>query len=491
MPAMRRVGLLLIALALAAPTFSNPVISGDHPDPTIVRTGGAFYASATTSAWAPVFPVFRSVDLVNWQQVGAILPAPPAWTNGKFWAPELTHDSGRFLAYWGAARRDGRPCIAVSTAVRPEGPWRYRGRVICPPSGAIDAAPFRDADGSRWLLWKQMGAGHGIRIQRLDATGLHVRGGSVALIAPDADWEQGVTEGPSLMSSGGRYLLFFAGGHCCRAPCSYGEGVAQAQTLLGPYVKDPANPILVGGGDWKCPGHGTVVRMGDGSLVMLHHAYRTDDPADLRRNVLLDPVGIGADGWPLIGDARVPISTAPSPLGAAQRPAAGFSDGFDHGLQPGWEWLYNAPPRLTIDGGTLTERCSGRLSFVARQVGVDRFTATTMIDPPAGDAAVGIAADLGSGVRGIEVRHGRARAFEASPRGVAVGLGVAVPVHRPTRLTIAVSPGGQLATYVGAGAAERRIGAGPAAVGATPTRVVLTCRGRGAGTFAFARVRAE
>jgi beta-xylosidase len=488
MPPVRRLGLLLIALAVAAPTFQNPVIDGDHPDPTIVRAGNVFYASATTSDWAPIFPVFRSPDLVNWRQVGAILPTPPAWAKGKFWAPELAHEPGRYFAYWGAARRDGRPCIALSTATRAEGPWRYRGRVTCPPSGAIDPAPFRDADGSRWLLWKQMGPGNGIRIQRLDPAGRRTQGPSVLLIRPDAKWEQSVTEGPSLVRSGGRYLLFYSGGHCCRVPCSYGEGVAQAPTLLGPYVKSPANPILTTGADWSCPGHGTVVATGAGGLFLLHHAYRADDVEDLRRQVLLDPVAIGRDGWPVIGSARVPVTTDASPLNAPQHlPSPGFSDGFSGGLQPGWEWLQEAPPDLSTSGGALTVRCSGPLSFVARQVPVDRYAATTTIDAPSGDAAVGLAVDLGTGVRGIEVRRGRARAFVSSPSRVATGPSVPVPLHGPVQLTIGLAPGGTLATYVGDAAGRRRVDAGPAAIGSPPTRVALTCRGRGAGRFAFAR----
>jgi hypothetical protein len=487
---MRYVGLLFVFVALAAPTFNNPVIDGDHPDPSIVRADGAFLASATTSAWAPVFPLFRSTDLVNWRQIGAVLPDPPAWTNGKFWAPELAHEPGRYLAYWGAARRDGPPCIALSTASRPEGPWRYRGRVTCPPSGAIDAAPFRDVDGSRWLLWKQMGPGNGIRIQRLDRSGLHVERGSVAILAPDTPWEQGVTEGPALVHQAGHYYLFYAGGHCCRVPCSYGEGVASALSLLGPYVKDPANPVLTSGPSWKCPGHGSLVSTGRGGLVLLHHAYRAGDANDLRRTVLLDPVAFGADGWPVIGNAGVPLLTGPSPLDAAQRPtAAGFSDGFAAALRPGWEWLYDARPDLSVGDGLLTERCAGPLTFVARQVAVDRLVATTTVEPPSGEAATGLAVNLGTGVRGIEVRHGRARAFVASPAGVATGRSVAVPRHGNVKLTLGLSPGGGLATYVGQGPQQRRIDAGPAAAGAAPTRVALTCRGRGAAHFASVHVR--
>jgi xylan 1,4-beta-xylosidase len=48
-----------------AATLTNPVIPGDHPDPTIVRVGNVFYASATSASWATIFPLFRSTDLVT------------------------------------------------------------------------------------------------------------------------------------------------------------------------------------------------------------------------------------------------------------------------------------------------------------------------------------------------------------------------------------------------------------------------------------------
>jgi hypothetical protein len=208
--------------------------------------------------------------------------------------------------------------------------------------------------------------------------------------------------------------------------------------------------------------------------------------------VLLDPIGFDAGGWPVIGDGGVPAATADSPLGAVQQPvAAGFSDGFAAGLQPGWEWLWDRVPDVDTAGGELTQRCRGPLSFVARQVAADRLTATTTIAPPSGDAAVGLAVDLGTGVRGIEVRHGRARAFVASPAGVATGRSVAVGRDRRVQLTLGLAPGGLLATYVRAGAGPQlRLDAGPAAAGSPPTRVALTCRGRGEGRFAFARVHA-
>src|SRR3546814_6209993 len=45
----------------------NPVLAGDRPDPTVVKIGDTYYASATSNEWSPLFPIFRSDDLVNWE----------------------------------------------------------------------------------------------------------------------------------------------------------------------------------------------------------------------------------------------------------------------------------------------------------------------------------------------------------------------------------------------------------------------------------------
>ena len=105
--------LAVCALALAAPggasaaPFSNPVIPGNVADSSVVRAAGAYWAAATSGLWAPVFPLFRSTDLVRWRQVGAVFPRPPAWARGNFWAPGLAVDGGRWSVYYSASRARG------------------------------------------------------------------------------------------------------------------------------------------------------------------------------------------------------------------------------------------------------------------------------------------------------------------------------------------------------------------------------------------------
>jgi beta-xylosidase len=495
----RRTVLVIVALVLgatpaSAATLTNPVIPGDHPDPTIVRVGNAFYASATSASWAPIFPVFRSTDLVTWQQVGAVLPAAPRWASGNFWAPELVRWSGRMLAFYSASRHGGRPCLAVATAARPEGPWRDRGPVLCRPRGTIDVDPFTDGDGNRWLLFKRLGPGRGIDAMRFSERRMRAVGHAHELIAPDATWEQSVTEGPTLVRRGGSYLLFYAGGHCCRPPCTYAEGVARATNLLGPYTKDPANPLLTSNQAWRCPGHGTTVDLGPAGLFLLHHAYPADDTLDRRRSALLDRVDLGPDGWPTIAGGGGPAVSAPAPLGGAGSSSlAGFVDGFAaRMLAPGWEWPFFAPPDARLQQGDLELRCTGGApAFVARQVPVDTFTAAATVDVPHRHGlAIGLAAHgPGRVLRGIELRDGHARAFRADDRGVRLGPPTPAVAGTRLRLLVNVTGDGTIALYIGRPRGSfTRIAGGPAQRGAPPTRTALTCRGTGMVRFGSVRV---
>src|SRR5437868_1270343 len=75
--------------------ITNPVVPGDHPDPSVIRVGSEYWATSTSAEWAPHFPLFKSSDLLHWEQVGHIFQTPPAWvedgvtSDAHFWAPEL------------------------------------------------------------------------------------------------------------------------------------------------------------------------------------------------------------------------------------------------------------------------------------------------------------------------------------------------------------------------------------------------------------------
>src|SRR2546426_658403 len=99
----------VVALASAA-TYTNPVLPGDFPDPSVIRVGEVYWATATTSEWAPLFPLLRSRDLVNWELVGHVFETRPDWSVANYWAPEISEYRGRFYLFYSGNGCCGRAC---------------------------------------------------------------------------------------------------------------------------------------------------------------------------------------------------------------------------------------------------------------------------------------------------------------------------------------------------------------------------------------------
>ena len=54
-------------------TFTNPVLKGFSPDPSVCGVGEDFYLVTSTFAYFPGVPIYHSKDLVNWTQIGNVL----------------------------------------------------------------------------------------------------------------------------------------------------------------------------------------------------------------------------------------------------------------------------------------------------------------------------------------------------------------------------------------------------------------------------------
>ena len=51
-------------------TYSNPILKGFYPDPSIVRVNNDYYMVNSTFQYFPAIPIHHSTDLVNWEQIG-------------------------------------------------------------------------------------------------------------------------------------------------------------------------------------------------------------------------------------------------------------------------------------------------------------------------------------------------------------------------------------------------------------------------------------
>ncbi|MDO8539798.1 MAG: family 43 glycosylhydrolase [Opitutaceae bacterium] len=392
---MKRSSLLLVAFTCLASvvgaantgTFQNPVRAGDYPDPSVIAVGGGYWATATSSEWAPHFPLLHSRDLVNWEVRGYVFNEAPAWAKGSFWAPEIAEDRGTFFIYYTARRHDGRLAVAVATAKNPGGPYTDHGELVSQAAGSIDAVPFTDAKGVRWMIWKEDGNSRKqptpLWIQRLRDDGLALVGERREIMRNDpASWEGAVIEGPFVLRRGEWYYLFYSGNACCGRGCNYKLGIARAKDPLGPWEKCPANPLLGDNETWRCPGHGSLVGGPGGRTWLLYHAYAAKGFVATGREMLLDEVVFGPDGWPSINGGKGPSTRAKAPVSnVEQKMNASIRDEFSGGqLAPGWQWPVSRRPDARMQAGFLTLRAGAAPAAAVQSITVPSFVAETSVD---------------------------------------------------------------------------------------------------------------
>jgi beta-xylosidase len=309
----------------AAQTYTNPVIPGDFPDPSVVRVGADYYATATTGYWTPHFPILHSTDLVNWRTVGSVFEKKPDWTKGDFWAPEIAQDNGKFYVFYTARRDEGKDkkgtlCVAVAVADKPDGKYVDKGALVCQEAGSLDGFFIRDENGVPYLIWKEDGNDRGLPTwmytAELEPDLTKLKGEPQRLFRNEGTgWEKHVVEGADIVRRNGWYYMFYSGNACCGRGCNYAMGLARSRSILGPWEKNPKNPILARNGVWQCPGHGTVTQTPDGRDYLLYHAYRTrSDAFIIGREALLDQIEWTADGWAQINGGGGPSETSALPF---------------------------------------------------------------------------------------------------------------------------------------------------------------------------------
>lgn len=280
--------------------FVNPVVDRDFPDPDVLQVGDTYYAYATNSGVAHIQGL-KSTDLVRWQLLPGVLPAMPEWARpGLTWAPEVTTwDEGQSFVMYFTARdiASDKQCIGVATAEAPEGPFFGvgDGPLICQAElgGSIDAASFRDDDGTPYLLWKNDGNCCGrpvhLYLQQAAPDGLGLVGEPVELITNDQLWEGNLVEAPTLWKHDGRYFLFYSANSY--AGIDYAVGYAVADSVAGPYTKPGDEPFLAtdfGVGAALGPGGQDIVVGPDGQTWMLYHSW---DPTNSYRRLNVEDLG--------------------------------------------------------------------------------------------------------------------------------------------------------------------------------------------------------
>lgn len=436
-------------------TFANPVLAGDRPDPTVVKIGKFYYASATSNEWAPLFPIFKSDDLVNWELVNYVFPdGAPDWAKNNFWAPELSYDAeqNKIYAYYTARDKESnRLSVAVASADSPEGSFKDHGPLVAQEYGSIDAFETRDENGKLYVLWKEDGNSKGqktpIWAQEVNEERTKLIGEKHELFHNDQDWEGGLVEGIAIFRKNGYFYATYSARGCCEISCDYVTGVARSKKLLGPWEKYDMNPVIKDNENWKCPGHGTVVEK-DGELWLLNHAYNQEGSVYVGRQGVLQKVEWTADEWPVFAnDEKYERSKA----------SLEFTDNFKKRLDPIWQW------RVTQDIQYETGKKGLRLQaseenetlgtlLVQGTKSLDYQYEATVI--PDGKAAAGLAviggANNGFGAppagMGISVKGNQLILWETINQKTREIAAVTIPANKQVKLILNMEDGYKMTT---------------------------------------------
>ena len=332
-------------------TYRNPLLGGDHPDPSPIRVGKDFYLTHSSFDYAPGLTIWRSADLINWRPVAAALHR----FHGIVWAPYLCEYQGRFYIYYPAGG-----ALYVVHAEHPEGPWSEPIDL-----GILAIDPAHIAENGRRYLYMAGG-----RMAELNADGLSVKTPPQTVfepwpVPPGTRMECTCLEGPKLLEHNGYFYLNVAEGGTGGPATSHFVVSARSRHAEGPWEFSPYNPIAHTHSRedrWLSVGHGRLVDTPDGKWYMTVHAYE-NGYRTLGRQLLLLPIEWTDDGWFRVPAGVTPDSAIPMPVGGAvQQPFADPSDDFttsELGLQWGF-WREFDPTRFKTGNGALELEARGK-----------------------------------------------------------------------------------------------------------------------------------
>ncbi len=380
-----------------ADSYKNPILTGMHPDPSIVCVGDDFYMVNSSFVFFPCIPISHSRDLIHWEVIGHAI-TNPKWSGlgnlegGRgYWAPDISYYDGKFYITATYRQNDTvddvdsyawnatpyRRQIVVSSE-HPEGPY---GEPSFIDEDGIDPSIFTDDDGKRYMLLNR-----GARIFEISPDGKEQLSEAKLLYYGH---NKRAPEGSHLLKKDGCYYLFQAEGG---TGMGHRISVSRSKELFGNYEPCPFNPIMRQEDPkqaiQRC-GHGKPVCTPNGEWYMVYLCGRQIDGkwSMLGRETALDKITWTADGWPMVNNLQGPSVLAKKPelleFAVREEPS-------EFGGQPlGPQWVTVREPEENFaevreDGvhllGSRADLCevSARNLLLQRQTSFD-FTAETKL----------------------------------------------------------------------------------------------------------------
>ncbi|MNC12209.1 Beta-xylosidase [compost metagenome] len=279
--------------------YSNPVLPGFYPDPSVTRAGEDYYLVCSSFEYFPGVPIFHSRDLIHWKQIGHVLDRISQLdirgcaSSDGIYAPTIRYHEGTFYMITTDVRGRGNFYV---TAADPAGPW---SDPVIVPYGGIDPSLMFDEDGKVYVTTQQ-GANYDSHVIQYEidiATGEALSEPVIIWTGDGGPW----TEGPHLYKINGLYYIMAASGGTAK---EHREIIGRSTSPYGPFER-LAEPILTHK-DIDHPvqylGHADLIEGPDGGwwAVFLGVRLGENGYGVLGRETYLAPVHWTADGWPVI-----------------------------------------------------------------------------------------------------------------------------------------------------------------------------------------------
>lgn len=276
-------------------TYSNPILSGSYPDPSICKVGDTFYLVNSSFEYFPGLPIHKSTDLVNWELIGyglhredqckTAVNLVDVQSNGGIHAPSIRYYDGTYFiittnVYYHEELKRTDFVNFIITATDPTGPWS--DPLVVEGAAGIDPDIFFDEDGKVWYTGTRMpddpsfnGEGQ-IWMQELDSESYQLVGEEYLLWrgACGGVW----AEGPHIYKKDGYYYLMIAEGG---TSFNHAVMIAISDSITGPYIPNDRNPIFTARhlsyDHWvHSIGHADLIEVDTGRWYMVSLGVRGD-----------------------------------------------------------------------------------------------------------------------------------------------------------------------------------------------------------------------
>ena len=260
--------------------IKNPILTGFHPDPSLIYVDDVFYIANSTFEYFPGVKISASKDLANWETIGyplnerRLLNMEGNPKSCGVWAPALSYCDGMFylvytnMRYWTNPYKDSHNFITTAKDIT--GPW---SDPVYINSSGFDPSLFHDDDGRKYFVnmeWDYRKSNHnndydqfsGILLTELDPVCLKPISPPVKIFSGS---ERGLVEAPHIYKKDGYYYLFTAEGGTIY---EHAETVARSKSITGEYELHPNTHLICTKNNpesaLRKTGHGSIAKSKDG-----------------------------------------------------------------------------------------------------------------------------------------------------------------------------------------------------------------------------------